>query len=262
MFFRLLLLLGLAGGLVVFAQSNWATVLTLTILGVQTPAFPLAVWVLGAIAAGFLTNLLISLLVHLASYATARKVRAKLRQSMRQQVSEGWFKGKGKPAAATQMGDRSSTTNKATDTDTAWQDWEGYEQYAQPQRPDPNDWEAKPSDDWEAKPTDRTQTSQPVPPATAQASKNFESNQTPKNVSRSGSTYSYTYRESNQDPVHQKEEPAKPEPAIGKPVVDAEYRVITPPPPRPPEPVPEPINADDWFEDDDAAKRDREQKLE
>lgn len=264
MLFRLLLLLGLIAGLFVFAQSNWSPVLALTILGMQTPAFPLAIWVLGAIAAGFLTNLLISLLVELASYATARKVRSKFRQTTRQQVSEGWFKGKQADPAGKSV-NRTAAGTQADETDADWKNWEGYEQYAQPQRPEANDWEAKPNDDWEPTSPDKAATDKvrrppPAAPAPAQSSQNFESPQTPKNASRSGSVYSYTYREPNQDPVHQKEVIPKPEPAIGKPIVDAEYRVIVPPP-RPLEPDPEPlINADDWFEDEDAAKREREQR--
>ncbi len=74
-----------------------------------------------------------------------------------------------------------------------------------------------------------------------------------KTASRSGSVYSYGYRDPDGTGV------GKAEPVADKPVVDAEYRVIVPPyrsldeeEPAPPAPAPQEAeeNADDWFEDD------------
>lgn len=65
-----------------------------------------------------------------------------------------------------------------------------------------DDWFSSDNDDWTSEPKDRPK-------------RNFEAKQEPTSGTRSGSTYSYTYRESP--------EPTKPD------VVDAEYRVIRPP---------------------------------
>lgn len=59
---RLLLLFVIVGGLVIFALENAAPVVPLVILGTETLALPLAVWLLGAIAAGALTTLVITAL--------------------------------------------------------------------------------------------------------------------------------------------------------------------------------------------------------
>ncbi|NJO77382.1 MAG: hypothetical protein HC827_01920 [Cyanobacteria bacterium RM1_2_2] len=56
---RVVLLLLIVGGLVAFAIQN-LTPIALVVLGTRTLALPLAVWVLGALAAGALTTLLLS----------------------------------------------------------------------------------------------------------------------------------------------------------------------------------------------------------
>lgn len=68
--------------------------------------------------------------------------------------------------------------------------------------PDADDWFSNTDDDWTSEPKDRPK-------------QNFETRQEPTSTTRSGSTYSYTYREAP--------EPKQPD------VVDAEYRVIRPP---------------------------------
>jgi len=260
MLFRLLILLGVIGGLAVFAQSNWSSVLSVTFLGLQTPALPLSLWVLGAIAIGVLTQWAISLLLQLASYATARKIRREARkQAFRGEVppKPGVFTNPTQPAKAT------TSTN-----DAAWKDWGHYEttpaQSTQPNSSpvDPiDDWEAPPSDDWENRrttssreaPSPKTQTPPSQPPRPANI---FETPQAPRASAQSGTVYSHKYRESNRDEVHKRE------PAPNKPIVDAEYRVIVPPyqtSDQTPSPTPSPapsqrpeaeVDADDWFEDD------------
>ncbi|HEY9653407.1 MAG TPA: hypothetical protein V6C95_22290, partial [Coleofasciculaceae cyanobacterium] len=53
---RIVLLVSVVGGLTLFALSNLSPVIPLVFLGMQTPAFPLAIWVGGAIAAGAITS--------------------------------------------------------------------------------------------------------------------------------------------------------------------------------------------------------------
>ncbi|HIK19225.1 MAG TPA: hypothetical protein IGS53_28635 [Leptolyngbyaceae cyanobacterium M33_DOE_097] len=255
MLFRLLILLGVVGGLAVFAQSNWSSVLSITFLGLQTPALPLSLWVLGAIAVGVLTQWAISLLLQLASYATARKIRREARKQA--------FRGEAPPKTGvftnpTQQAQATSSPNAAT-----WKDWSRSETTpAQPSQPTPppvdpiDDWEAPPSDDWENR---RTTSSREAPSPTTQTTPQpsrpaniFETPQAPRASAQSGTVYSHKYRESNRDEVHKRE----PEP--NKPIVDAEYRVIVPPYQTPsqtsnPAPSQRPeaeVDADDWFEDD------------
>lgn len=64
--FRLALLILTLAALVIFALQNVAPVLPLVILGMQTQALPLAVWVVVAIAAGAVTTILLALLLRLA----------------------------------------------------------------------------------------------------------------------------------------------------------------------------------------------------
>lgn len=64
---RLILLLITFGTLAIFVFQNVSPVLPLVILGMQTPAFPVGLWVVGAIAAGALTTFVIAVLIRLAA---------------------------------------------------------------------------------------------------------------------------------------------------------------------------------------------------
>jgi hypothetical protein len=64
---NLLLLILVVGSLVIFVLSNMTPVVPLVILGAETQAFPLALWLLGAIAAGVVTTLLIAGLLQIAA---------------------------------------------------------------------------------------------------------------------------------------------------------------------------------------------------
>lgn len=250
---RLVLLLALAGGLFLLVQFNW-TPMQLTFLGVQTPALPLALWILGAIGAGIITNLLITSLFSLSNYFAVRAARSKFRQASRQ----SGFQSR---STASSSESRSSYTRTATaraaDEDADWNNWDGYEepvdrsssQTRSPVDNDPlDDWEAEPNDDWDVdEPSDAPKTSRSTG---SRGRTDYETQQEPKTSSRQGSVYSYSYREPKDSGV------GKAEPVLEKPVVDADYRVIVPPfRPLDPEPAreepPEEDNADDWFDDDD-----------
>jgi uncharacterized integral membrane protein len=256
MLFRLLLLLGIISILLVFAYSNWATVLAVNFGGLSTPALPLAVWVLAAIAAGALTYGIIHLLVQLSSYVTARKVRRFARkQAFRGEVSPN----PGRPSFGGSEA-RQPEATKIQDPVTAWggaptaATKKTIRPEATPVTKPMDDWESPINDDWEPI---LEKSTVPDPESIAPPDvREFESSQAPKKVDRSGSIYSYQYRESNRDEVHRRE------PAVGKPVIDAEYRLIDPPiqplePPSPPssesstfEEEPE-VDAEDWFEEEE-----------
>jgi hypothetical protein len=255
---RLILLLGLAGGLFLLVQFNWSP-LPLTFLGIQTPALPLALWVLGAIGAGIITNLLITSLFSVSNYFAVRAARSRMRQAPRQTG----FQARSTAPSSEPASYARTATAQATDNDADWNNWEGYEEPRQatsarsPVDRDPiDDWDEEPEDDWDlddsrdepvdARPASRTRT-------------DYEAKQEPKTTSRNGTVYSYSYSDPKDSGV------GKAEPVIGQPVVDADYRVIVPPlrslddTPAPTE-DPEPDSADDWFEDefdDRTPRRDR-----
>jgi len=70
---RVFLLLIVLGVLVLFVLQNMTPALSLTILGMQTLALPLAVWILGAIAAGAITALLTGALIRLGGGRPSRR---------------------------------------------------------------------------------------------------------------------------------------------------------------------------------------------
>jgi uncharacterized integral membrane protein len=247
MILRLLLLLGIAAGLTLFALYNWSP-LALTFLGLQTPALPLGLWILGAIAAGVLTSLLIRTLLSLTAYLAVREDRTQRRRvprsgSVRSPSPESprpfaspsedataWNDGRNEEPtrqAATDLGDRKRAASPASD-----------------------DWDADLNDNWEDFEED-TPRDRPRQEFATQIQSDYERKQEPKTSSRSGSVYSYGYREPSSTGVGKKE-PVK-EPVIDTPVVDADYRVIIPPyqPVNPPPEEEDEEDAEDWFDDRD-----------
>ncbi len=170
---RFLLLLAIAGFLIVFTLSNWAVPMQLVFLGIRSPAIPVSIWVLGAIASGIVTTLVITALFGLTGFTARRSIRRPNRTEPR---SSGY----------------SYTEPPTSRTKSDWEE-------------DASDWFDDSGDDWTSPPRDQPRRT------------DFEAPQAPKSGSRSGSTYSYRYRES--DP---------PEPKRSD-VVDADYRVIVPP---------------------------------
>jgi hypothetical protein len=156
---RLALLLAILGGLTLFALQNSSPAVPLVILGVQTQAFPLAVWMVGAIAAGAFTTLVIAALFGLSkTFATHSRPAAK-RQANRSDTSAdaSWDKGWSEPqdssygstSAATAAAAAANTTTSYTQSATSpsksgfdfrndwenvgapveeWEDWQDYEE--------------------------------------------------------------------------------------------------------------------------------------
>jgi uncharacterized integral membrane protein len=176
---RFLLLLAIAGVLILFTLSNWGVTMQLTFLGMRSIAFPLPLWILGAITAGILTTLVITALFGLTSYTARRSGRRTKRP----------------PVEQNSYNDYSYTPPSNRGPETRIQDdWEE----------DASDW-FDDSGDWTDGSTARSRRT------------DYEVRQNPKSGSRSGSTYSYTYRAPR----------STPDPSQS--VVDADYRVIIPP---------------------------------
>ena len=227
MLFRLILLLAIAGGLTVFALSNGST-LALTFLGMQTPTLPLSLWVLGAIAAGIITHVLIASLFRISNLLAVAEARSQMRRNERRRD------------VAVDRTSRDSAQRPSSSDDADW-DWQGDESPAdrkptdrQPSEgktkiQDPiDDWESDAEDDWDDEPRQS-----PVP----------------KPEPRPATSYGYPPRQ----PTTIK--PAARSPESSNSVVDADFRVLVPPTRSVPQPTPQPMprtdDADDWFEDDD-----------
>ncbi|MGI0487111.1 hypothetical protein ACN4EK_16845 [Pantanalinema rosaneae CENA516] len=266
---RLLLLLVIAGGLVGFAIQNWSPTIALTFLGFKTMALPLAVWVLWAIVVGILTTLAINALFAASNYLAVQAFRTQWRQNARQSSSQPYESDRSSGYASTSS---RTSTSASTNPDASWRTWRKESSDREPPQPEPvrdrassrdrlddlmdelDDWETPISDDWEVKSSDRRRRPDSSGEASTSASRReYETPQTPKTTSQSGSVYSYGYREPRNSGAGRTEDVQQPER-----VVDADYRVIIPPYyPGEAEPVPDapdnqPIaeeNADDWFED-------------
>lgn len=165
---RLALLLAVLGGLTLFALQNWSPVVPLVVLGVQTQAFPLAVWMVGAIAAGAFTTLVIAALFGISNtFSTTRTRRpAARRETSRTSASadESWDKGWNEPqnssysstAATAATASSANTTTSYTQSASSkpkssfdfrndwenvgapveeWEDWQDYEEPVDTPRP-------------------------------------------------------------------------------------------------------------------------------
>lgn len=263
MLVRFVLLFAIAGALIIFTWSNLQPV-AITFLGIQTLEFPLALWVLGAIAAGILTTLVINILFSISNFATGREVRAQFRQTTRSRFEHLRRDRTSSPSSTTDPGSSYTQSGAAKKEDDAvWKNWDGYEEPVSrpqtPRQPSP----ATASDDWDLELRDWEDTPANAPvdrqgtTSAAKSRTDYEVTQQPKSSSQSGSVYSYGYRDPGGSGVGKQEK-----------VVDAEYRVIIPPYiPSVPSPTPAPMtpppteerededNADDWFNEDDSDRR-------
>jgi hypothetical protein len=231
---RIVLLVLVVGGLTLFAFSNLSPVLPLVFLGRTTVGLPLAAWIGGAIAAGAISSFCLQLLSSWhRGYSTRR------------------FEERGEVPPRTRSFDRESRENPASESQT---------RYTPPPEPpqtstssDASDWEEPVSDQWDfdEQPTvpraNQKDFDQERPIRTPGAERtSYEAKQEPKTGYKSGSVYSFSYREPSESGVGKAEA-----------VYDANYRVITPPDQKPAEPEED----EDWgFEDDEEFNDEGENK--
>lgn len=228
---RILLLMLVLGSVALLALQNLSPVLALVFLGAKTQALPVGVWIFAAIATGALTGSFLQLL----TYLQRRPLQARIRK----------LEAAEPPPRSTQS--RRETAHTYTTQQTS---------YTPPPPPpettnteadgDGDDWEEEVAedDDWgdeSEEPRDRTPIRPPFAKESVEERTTYERQQEPKSASRSGSVYSYSYREPRNSGVGKTEA-----------VYDASYRVITPPY-QEPEPVRKTNqDEDDWgFEDED-----------
>nr|WP_290221996.1 LapA family protein [Trichocoleus desertorum] len=208
---RLLLLLLILVGLAAFTLQNWAFQIPLVFLGKQTLVLPLSVWVLGAIAAGALTTLFLTALFQLSNTLAVKRVRARVASASRLETEAAASRSSWDSGASRSANDQTNYTQSAADRFSDQSDF-GTEEEA-----DPVDRAGYDTG------YERDRTSYEVP-------------QEPTSSYRSGSSYSYSYKEPNTSGVGRSES-----------VYDADYRVIIPPP----QPLEEPEEDDYGFEDDE-----------
>ncbi len=153
---RLVLLLLLLGALVILVFQNMAPV-GLVIVGVSLPALPLALWVIGAIAAGALTTVILSALIGQGRRSAPKRSNRPRRQGDRPTAPTGtpWTP----PAWTRPTATADPAANPAANPVTAAPSDSTRAQRAAPSRdrsPD-DDWDVRPIDDWDdwaaAKPT-------------------------------------------------------------------------------------------------------------
>ena len=172
----ILLLFLIVGILILFSLQNFSPVV-LTFLGMKSLAFPLGVWILFAIAFGFLSSLLIGVLFQLSNYLSEQQLRSRIRELETE---------------------KTNSTGQRPETTTATESNSNSKYYEQPpQRETVRDVE-----------TERY----------SSPNTNYERPQEPTTTYRSGSVYSYGYRDPKNSGVGRSES-----------IYDAEYRVITPP---------------------------------
>ncbi len=229
---RLILLLVVLGFLTLLLLQNWSPVLPLVFLGTQTQPLPLAVWILFGVVAGGMTSLFISGCFGLSNYFASPKPR-KHRQAVGTPPPPGEQRRPDRYTAANSSSTTESTSYTTASTTSA------QPKTNSPLNDDVNDWESDASDDWnfEADKQDTEKTPKSDTQDTVRDYTNYEVNAEPKSGSRSGSVYSYSYREPKNSGVGRTES-----------VYDADYRVLTPPYRQ----TDTSKDEDDWgFEDDD-----------
>lgn len=248
---KLVLLLLIAGGLTVFAVQNLAPI-ALVVLGSQTPALPLSLWVLGALAAGGLTTLL------LTGFSSLSKAGAVRRASQTRPSSDEAGAGRspwGEAGTQRSAAGSSGAAGKAPPNRTAGFQSAASSRPGEPRpgepRPGEDDWEREPRrdwDDWEASAPRSSEVRSPRPDRLDPPS--FRQNApspspTPRirweDLGRSGDRVQPPDRRSESEEQYREPQNRQPQnpPKRKDEVYDAEYRVLIPPY-QSPSPSPDP----------------------
>jgi uncharacterized integral membrane protein len=233
--------------LVIFIQQNLTPVLPLTFLGLKTVAFPLAVWILLALAAGGLTSWLILMLFKLQlslnyGSTSGRNGRESTTGRSVQQTQAREFRttrnredpdndpdnySDSDPVRTTATYERSSTGRSPKRDEfepvNDWQDdeenWVEGDFDSDPplQKGGDRNWVDEDEENWVDEPIAPSAKTDKVDQGSPQKT-DYEIPQEPVNKYQAGSIYSYSYRSSENTGVGKTES-----------VNDAEYRVIVPP---------------------------------
>lgn len=204
---RIILIFMVGGIFALFILSNLSSpLLPLVFLGIKMPGLPLTVWIGGAIASGVVTSFVLQFLSYLQS-GNQRESQFNRVSPRSRGVRSEHFSSETSKAPYSQTNPSNRTTNSASD------------------------WEESSDRDWNF---DGEAVGESPP-------SNYEANQQPASTSKSGSVYSYTYREKGKSEVGKTDG-----------VYDANYRVIVPPYQKSPDPPKDDNEDEDWgFEDEE-----------
>ncbi|MEB3341188.1 hypothetical protein [Okeania sp.] len=184
------------GGLALFTWQNWSPSLSLTFLGLTSIPLPVSILVLGGFVAGIATYSLIYSIFELSNYLLTLNLEPARPQSRNIQDREKRRESTKTYIQSDEISDSQSFINLNKDKETGEED-ENFD-----------DWEEGPpkvKKSWD----------------NSTKEEDIEESEEAKTESKSGSVYSYGYREPSGSGVGQTES-----------VYDADFRVITPPPPR------------------------------
>ncbi|QIR39170.1 LapA family protein [Tolypothrix sp. PCC 7910] len=219
---RLILLVAILGGLTLLLTQNWSPPISLVFLGMRTQALPLAMWMLFATAAGALTSVFITSLFKISNYFVGQPRQTRFKSTTASPRTKTTFRKETTPPPTSTPPPASNTENTSNDE---FDDWNTNNQ----------------DDDWNFEQNPREASNTQQQSQDFAESKSYERPQQPQSSSKSGSVYSYNYREPKNTSVGKTES-----------IYDADYRVIIPPY-QPPTPNQENDDDDDWsfFEDED-----------
>jgi uncharacterized integral membrane protein len=248
---NLIIILTIIGGLILFAWQNLSPSLALVFFGWQSATLPLSVWILMAIVAGFFTAILISSLFQLSQSLAEPEVRSSPSRPSSSTPPPQYSRDFEEEEAAAEFDEPNysqwqvnsapvteAVEPKPSQSQILAEDWETD---VQPLNPS---WSGAQQsnttsggfnlDKEDVNPAEREEDEEnwvdEEPPS-------YETEQTPKTESWSGSVYSYGYRDTGESGVGQSEA-----------VYDADYRVIVPPPNTQIQPDDE--EDEDWIEDE------------
>jgi hypothetical protein len=213
---RLIILVTVLGGLTLLLAQNFSPALPLIFLGVRTPPFPLAMWILFTVVAGAATSLFVSSLFGLSNYFERKQ-----------------------PTSAKSTSTKSSNAPRPSNPSPSGQKKEF--------RDTNDDWDIDgTSNDWDFE-EQRKEKSSPRPQATEEKDWQDQRQPEPKTSSKADSAYSYSYREPKNSGAGKTESIYDADYRVIVPPYQPE-------PSNPPE-TPEPKDDDDWglFEEDDAS---------
>lgn len=248
---KVALIVLILGGLALFVLQNLSPALALVILGSRTAALPLAVWILLAIFAGFLTSIALQILNYLQRRLAQRQTVAQIPRSPTSRFSQA--REMPKAASRSDSGEaRKSPSQPRPEREPSGRDYAATVSDWEASRPP--DWNQE-DDEWQIEQPPTTET--PIQDFPSQAG-TYEVKKEAESSDRSGSVYSYRYREAKpKQPKPQEPKPeTPPSQPTGEQVYDANYRVIRPPLWEMPNPPDE--DEEDWgfdFDDDDEERR-------
>jgi len=225
---RLILLLVVLGSLTLLLVQNWSPVLPLVFLGMSTQALPLAVWILLSVAAGAFTSLVITGFFKMSNYfARSPRKRGKVETPPpRSSVQSPPPRSNAQSSETQYTAARTSPPAPDSNLNDDFNEWGSGSTSG-------DDWDFEEETDKAPNVSARN---------TARDYTNYEVSGEPKSSSRSGSVYSYSYRDPSNSSVGKTES-----------VYDADYRVLTPPyqVKNPAQNKAKDEDEDDWGLDDD-----------